>query len=72
MVVMVELLAREPEGSKLVLKTYGQWHIPRHNFNVRSLKLSQAAIEQDPCLEDGDKPKKRSRKTGEEKQGQDQ
>jgi hypothetical protein len=39
MVVGVKVLDREPEGSKLVAKTYGQWDVLKGNFNMRSLKL---------------------------------
>jgi hypothetical protein len=51
MVVRVEVLDSEPEGCKLVTKTYGQWNILKGNFNMRSLKLYWVATEDDPCLE---------------------
>jgi hypothetical protein len=51
MVVRAEVLDREPEGSERVVNAHGQQNILKGNFNMISLKLYQAATEEDPCLE---------------------
>lgn len=48
MVVKVKVLDREHEGSKLVMEACRQWDVHKLNLNIRSLKLCQAASEEDP------------------------
>jgi hypothetical protein len=50
-VVGDKVLDREPEGSKLVIKTYEQWNILKDNFNIRSLKLCYIATEENSYLQ---------------------